>query len=97
VGGDGRFVEGTPLFAGQKVDEANRRSSRLLQRARPRCCTTRITAQLSALLAPQDAGDLPRHAAVVHQHGPAGLRANALRDIKQVSGRRTGASSASPA
>ena len=36
------------------------------------CSKPSRTSRLSALLAPQDAGDLSRHPAVVHQHGPGG-------------------------
>ena len=54
--------------------------------------------QLSALLAAQDAGHLPRHAAVVHQHGPARACARTrCATSRRCSGRPRGASSASPA
>ena len=55
-------------------------------------------AQLSALLAAQDAGGVPRHAAVVHLDGagrPAPRRAG--RDRQRAPGSRTGARRASPA
>ncbi len=41
-------------------------------RARRAAAPRGVPPQLSALLAPQDAGDLPRDAAVVHQHGAGG-------------------------
>ena len=51
-------------------------------------------AQLSALLAPQDAGDLPRDPAVVHQHGAGGpARERAARDRQGAVDARRGASS----
>ena len=72
VMGDGRFREGTPFVAGMKVDEGGEVLIKELESARPPAQARADHAQLSALLAPQDAGDLPRHAAMVHQHGPEG-------------------------
>ncbi len=72
VMGDGRFREGTPFVAGVKVDEANERAHRGAGAARPAAQARTDPPQLSALLAPQDAGDLPRDAAVVREHGPEG-------------------------
>ena len=69
VGGDGRFLPATPIFAGEKVFEANKHVVEVLRETRRAAASRGVPAQLSALLAPQDAGDLPRDAAVVHQHG----------------------------
>ena len=72
--GDGRW----PLPRGHAVRrraQGGRRQRRAHQGAgvaRPAAQARDHQAQLSALLAPQDAGDLPRHAAMVHQHGPEG-------------------------
>ena len=63
---------GTPLVAGTQGGRCERR---LIEELRERGRLLKhetYHAQLSALLAPQDAGDLPRHAAVVHQHGAGG-------------------------
>jgi isoleucyl-tRNA synthetase len=63
VGNDGRFYASTPFVAGLKVDDAN---PVIIALGAPRSIPT----QLPALLAAQNAGDFPGHAAVVHQHGP---------------------------
>ena len=98
VGNDGRFLPDTPLVGGMKVDEANPVIIEALRRRGELLHHEAVPAQLSALLAPQDAGDLPRHAAVVHQHG-AGRSCARTRcaTSPRCSGRRPGASSASPA
>ncbi len=72
VMGDGRFREGTPFVAGMKVDEGGEVLIKELESRGRLLKHEHDQAQLSALLAPQDAGDLPRHAAMVHQHGPEG-------------------------
>ena len=72
VQGDGRFVPGTELVEGLKVDDANAVIVAAACRTRPPAAPGAASAQLPALLASQDAGDLPRHLAVVHQHGSAG-------------------------
>jgi hypothetical protein len=59
------------------------RSSRCSRRA-ARCARQEDPPQLPALLAPQDADHLPRHPAVVHQHGTARACADALEAIAQV-------------
>jgi len=84
------------LFAGEKVFDANKHVVEVLGE-RVRCCTTSRSATATALLAAQVAGDLPRDAAVVHQHGAGGLRAAALEKSARCTGCPTGASSASPA
>ena len=72
VGGDGRFLAATPLFAGEQVFEANAHVIEVLRARGAAAARPSLSAHLPALLAPQDAGDLPRHAAVVHQHGAGG-------------------------
>ena len=68
------------------------------RQGRPAAAPGVAAPQLSALLAPQDPGHIPRHAAVVHQHGARGTaRAHAARHPRRAAGRRPGASSASPA
>ena len=77
VDGDGRFTKDAPGFEGKRViddkgnkGDANEAVIKALaeasaDRARP------AQAPVSALLALQEAGDLPQHAAVVHRHGQA--------------------------
>jgi len=84
VGGDGRFLEGTPLFAGLKVDEANPKivetliaSGRLLhhenfRHSYPHCWRHKTPVIFRAT---------PQWFISMDQRG---LRAGALRDIKQV-------------
>ena len=72
VGGDGRFLPSTPLFAGEQVFDANAHVIKVLHRKRPSAEGRAVSSFLSALLAPQDAGDFSRHAAMVHQHGAGG-------------------------
>ena len=81
--GDGRFRADTRWSRGMKLDEASKRHHRDAGRQRAAAAPGAASAQLSALLAPQDAGDLPRHAAVVHLHGQKACARNALRDITQ--------------
>ncbi len=70
--GDGRFQADVPLVGGMKLDDASKLIIETLQASGDLLHHAAIAAQLSALLAPQDAGDLPRHAAVVHLHGAEG-------------------------
>ncbi len=80
VGNDGRFLPDTPLVAGLKVDEANAVLIAALVKGGRLLHQESAAPQLSALLAPQDPGHIPRHAAVVHQHGARGTaRAHAAR------------------
>ena len=72
VGGDGRFLPSTPLFAGEGVFDANAHVIEVLERAGPPAQGRAVLSRLSALLAPQDAGDFSRDTAVVHQHGSGG-------------------------
>ena len=78
VDGDGRFTKDAPGFEGKRVidDKGNKGDAnqavikalvegQCADRARP------PQAPVSALLALQEAGDLPQHAAVVHRHGQA--------------------------
>ena len=69
VQGNGSYAADFPLFGGQniwkavpEIIEALRDAGRLIDHRGHH-------AQLPALLAPQDAGDLPRRRAVVHPHG----------------------------
>ena len=55
VGPDGRFVAGTPLVAGLRVDEANGVIVQELERSGALLRQAAVAAQLPALLAPQDA------------------------------------------
>ena len=69
VGSDGRFVAGTQFFAGERVFDANKHVIAVLAERGTPAARGIAAPQLSALLASQDAGDLPRHGAMVHQHG----------------------------
>ena len=71
VGNDGRFLAGTG--AGSGTEGLGRQPGDLggAGGQRPAAARGIRAPQLSALLAPQDPGHLPRHAAVVHQHGAA--------------------------
>jgi isoleucyl-tRNA synthetase len=71
VAADGRFVADTPLVAGLKVWDADAVVVQQLEAEWHAAASAAAASQLSALLAAQDTADLPRHAAVVHQHGPA--------------------------
>ena len=72
VGGDGRFLPSTPLFAGEQVFDANAHVIEVLGERGPAAQGRAVSPCLPALLAAQDAGHLSRNAAVVHQHGPGG-------------------------
>ena len=70
VQGNGSYAADFPLFGGQNIWKAVPRDHRGAARRRPPAGhRARIDAQLPALLAPQDAGDLPRRGAVVRAHG----------------------------
>ena len=70
VGNDGRFLPGTPLVAGLRVDEANPVIIEALRSRRASCCTrSSFRHSYPVCWRHKIAGDLPRHAAVVHQHG----------------------------
>ena len=69
VGGNGVYLPSTPIFAGQFIWKANDDDHRAVARARCAARRREDHAQLSALLAPQDAGRVPHDAAVVHRHG----------------------------
>ena len=80
VGRTGALRRHAELVAGLKVDAAGPVIIAQAAGARPAAATAALPAQLPALLAPQDAGDLPRHLAVVHQHGqPRAARRHAAR------------------
>jgi isoleucyl-tRNA synthetase len=66
VQGNGVYAD-LPFFGGQHLESqsADRREAGRSRRA----ARARDQPQLHALLAPQDAGDLPRHRAVVRRHG----------------------------
>ena len=98
VGGDGRFLPSTPMFAGEGVFDANAHVIEVLGRARPSAQGRAVPSRLSALLAPQDAGDFSCDAAVVHQHGSGGAAQGARsRPSRTSTGCPPGASSASAA
>ena len=63
---DGRFVEGLPEYKGKTVFEANPIVIELLKKRGTLVGERKTHAQLSALLALPQSGDLPRHRAVVH-------------------------------
>ena len=80
VDGDGRFTKEAPGFEGKRVidDKGNKGDANdavikaLVPREAGRADRPRPPqAPVSALLALQEAGDLPQHAAVVHRHGQA--------------------------
>ncbi len=56
---------------------------RRARRTRRAAASRGVPPQLSALLAPQDAGDLPRDAPVVHQHGAGGAAQGSARGDRQ--------------
>ncbi len=91
VGSDGRFVAGTPLFEGEHVFDANKHVIAVLKERGALLHEETLQAQLSALLASQDAGDLPRDRAVVHQHGASGsAQGRAARDRQSEMDARVG-------
>ncbi len=69
-------------LGGMHIWKANDAIVELLRRARRAAGVREDRAQLPALLAPQDAGDLPHHAAVVHLDG-AGEAARDRADLDQ--------------
>jgi isoleucyl-tRNA synthetase len=68
VQGNGSYAPDFPLFGGQNIWKAVPSSSRRSP-GRPPVRHRDHHPQLPALLAPQDAGDLPRRRPVVHPHG----------------------------
>jgi isoleucyl-tRNA synthetase len=73
VGPDGRFLPETPLVAGLRVDKAEAVIIAQLIESGHAAASAAAASQLSALLAPQITADLSCHAAMVHQHGQAGI------------------------
>ena len=71
VQGNGVYDAALPLFGGHGHLEGDAGDRRGAARRRPPARQLDARAQLSALLAPQDAGDLPRRGAVVRAHGRA--------------------------
>ena len=78
VDGDGRFTKDAPGFEGKRViddkgnkGDANEAVIKALAEAGMHGRARPPQASVSALLALQEAGDLPQHAAVVHRHGQA--------------------------
>ena len=69
VQGNGSYAPDFPLFGGLNIWKAVPRIIEALARAGPAVRHPEHRPQLSALLAPQDAGDLPRRRPVVHPHG----------------------------
>jgi isoleucyl-tRNA synthetase len=65
----GCYAPELPLFGGQNIWKACPEIIEALRQAGRLFATANMRAQLPALLAPQDAGDLPRRGPVVHPHG----------------------------
>jgi hypothetical protein len=63
------YAPDLPLFGGQNIWKACPQIIETLRQCRPPVCDLQPAAQLPALLAPQDAGDLPGGGPVVHPHG----------------------------
>ena len=74
VQGNGQYAADFPLFGGLNIWKAVPAIIDALREAGRLFASRDDGAQLPALLAPQDAGDLPRRGAVVHPHGRAGRR-----------------------
>ena len=70
VGPGGHFTDDVGLFAGMRVFDANPNIEAALAEHGRALASRDVPAQLSALLALPQSGDLPRHGAVVHRHGP---------------------------
>ena len=86
VDGDGRFTKEAPGFEGRRViddkgdkGDANEAVIKALVEAGMLDRARAPQASVSALLALQEAGDLPQHAAVVHRHGQAAAGAGSVR------------------
>ena len=77
VQGNGVYDDALPLFGGMQHLEGAAGDRRRAARRRPAARELDARAQLSALLAPQDAGGLPRRGAVVRAHGRARRRRRA--------------------
>jgi isoleucyl-tRNA synthetase len=69
VQGNGSYAADFPLFGGLNIWKAGARSSSTRCATPAACWPPDHHPQLPALLAPQDAGDLPRRGAVVRAHG----------------------------
>ena len=86
VGPNGCYLTGTyPLLDGKFVFKANDLVD--LLRERRTAARREVPAQLSVLLAPQDADHLPRHAAMVRQHGserPASAVAGKIKGVQWI-------------
>ena len=86
----GRYLEGLPEYKGKTVFEANPIVVHVVARSRRVARRTENLAQLSALLALPQSGDLPRHRAVVHRSRrtreatAAPIRPRALAEIAKV-------------
>ena len=79
VDNSGRFVPEVEHFAGMQVFEANPKINEFLKSKGRSAVPDRTGAQLSALLALPQPGDLPRHSAVVHRHGSERAQAEVAR------------------
>ena len=90
VQGNGRYAADFPLFGGLNIWKAVPLIIDALRDAGRLFATATHDAQLPALLAPQDAGDLPRRGAVVHPHGRGRGRVHA-RTRRRKTLRQTGA------
>ena len=69
VQGNGVYADELPFFGGQHIWKACERVIEVLGQSDRLMATQAHHPQLPALLAPQDAGDLPRRGAVVRAHG----------------------------
>ena len=97
VDGDGRFTKDAPGFEGKRViddkgnkGDANEAVIKALVRGRHADRARPAQAPVSALLALQEARDLPQHAAVVHRHGQAAGRLRRARVPSALAGRGSG-------
>ena len=92
------FCPSTPLVAGLRVDEANAVIIEALESAGGCCTRSRCAHSYPHCWRHKTPVIFPRHAAVVHQHGRRGTCASTrCATSRRCTGRRPGASSASPA
>ena len=87
VGGNGVYHPDTPVFAGQHIFKANDDIVAALDERKVLLVSRTFPAQLSALLAPQDADYFSRHTAMVRQHDGQRLalcRKSAVEDVQWI-------------
>ena len=98
VGPSGRYTDDVGLFAGMRRVRRQPEGRRGARGARRAVASRDVPAQLPALLALPQPGDLPRHLAVVRRHGPAmrarparrdGAAATVTHDARAVARRRS--------